>query len=143
MAKRPVSVIEFAGYRRRASELLTAGQRDAVIDLVAYEPTCGDIIPGSGGLRKVRIGRDGIGKRGGTRVVYYFYNQDFPILLLALYAKNEKSDLTTAERREFAASMREIVRQVYVRRTVMLRERRQRRSCIVSLQRKPKRAKRG
>ena len=111
MVKSPVSVIEFAGYRRRASELLTAGQRDAVIDLVAYEPTCGDIIPGSGGLRKVRIGRDGIGKRGGTRVVYYFYNQDFPILLLALYAKNEKSDLTIAEKREFAASMREIVRQ--------------------------------
>ena len=110
MARRPVSVIEFAGYRRRASELLTAGQRDAVIDLVAYDPTCGDIIPGSGGLRKVRIGRDGIGKRGGTRVVYYFYNEDFPILLLALYAKNEKSDLTIAEKREFAASMREIVR---------------------------------
>jgi hypothetical protein len=79
--------------------------------LVAYEPTCGDIIPGSGGLRKVRIGRDGIGKRGRTRVVYYSYNEDFPILLLALYAKNEKSDLTTAEKREFAASMREIVRQ--------------------------------
>ena len=110
MARRPVSVIEFAGYRRRASELLTAGQRDAVIDLVAYEPTCGDIIPGSEGLRKVRIGRDGIGKRRGTRVVYYFYNEDFPILLLALYAKNEKSDLTIAEKREFAASMREIVR---------------------------------
>ncbi len=111
MAKRPVSVIEFAGYRRRAGDLLTAGQRDAVIDMVAYEPTCGDVIPGSGGLRKVRIGRDGIGKRGGTRVVYYFYNEDFPILLLALYAKNEKGDLTAAEKREFAASMREIVRQ--------------------------------
>jgi hypothetical protein len=111
MAKRPVSVIEFAGYRRRASELLSAAQRDAVIDLVAYEPTCGDIIPGSGGLRKVRIGRDGIGKRGGTRVIYYFYNKDFPILLLALYAKNEKGDLTVAEKREFAASMKEIVRQ--------------------------------
>jgi RelE toxin of RelE / RelB toxin-antitoxin system len=111
MARRPVSVIEFVGYRRRVSELLTAGQRDAVIDLVAYEPTCGDIIPGSGGLRKVRIGRDGIGKRGGTRVVYYFYNENFSILLLALYAKNEKSDLTIAEKREFAASMREIVRQ--------------------------------
>lgn len=110
MARRPVSVIEFAGYRRRASELLTAGQRDAVIDLIAYEPTCGDVIPGSGGLRKVRVGRDGIGKRGGTRVVYYFYNENFPILLLALFAKNEKSDLTSAEKREFAASMREIVR---------------------------------
>jgi hypothetical protein len=51
MATRPVSVIEFAGYRRRASELLTAGERDAVIDLIAYEPECGDIVPGSGGLR--------------------------------------------------------------------------------------------
>lgn len=111
MATRPVSVIEFAGYRRRASELLTTGQRDAVIDLIAYEPTRGDIIPGSGGLRKVRVGRHGIGKRGGTRVVYYFYNEDFPILLLALYAKNEKSDLTVAEKREFAASIKEIVTQ--------------------------------
>jgi hypothetical protein len=111
MVGRPVSVIEFAGYRRRASELLTAGQRDAVIDLIAYEPTCGDLIPGSGGLRKVRVGRDGMGKRGGTRVIYYFYNEDFPILLLALYAKNEKGDLTVAEKREFAASIKETVRQ--------------------------------
>jgi hypothetical protein len=111
MARRPVSVIEFAGYRRRANELLTAGERDAVIDLIAYEPTRGDIIPGSGGLRKIRVGREGIGKRGGTRVVYYYYNEDFPILLLALYAKNEKSDLTVAEKREFAACIKEIVKQ--------------------------------
>src|ERR1700704_5329151 len=102
MTARPVSVIEFAAYRRRADALLTAKQRDAIVDLIAYEPTCGDIIPGSGGLRKVRVGRDGIGKRGGARVVYYFYNEDFPILLLALYAKNEKGDLTAAEKREFA-----------------------------------------
>jgi hypothetical protein len=111
MATRPVSVIEFAGYRRRASELLTAGERDAVIDLIAYEPECGDIIPGSGGLRKVRIGRDGMGKRGGARVVYYFYNESFPILLLALYAKNKKCDLTAAEKREFAASIKAKVTQ--------------------------------
>jgi hypothetical protein len=52
-----------------------------------------------------------MGKRGGTRVVYYFYNEDFPILLLALYAKNEKGDLTVAEKREFAASIKEIVTQ--------------------------------
>jgi hypothetical protein len=106
MATPPVSVIEFAGYRRRAGELLTAGERDAVIDLIAYEPACGDIIPGSGGLRKVRIGRDGMGKRGGARVVYYFHNESFPILLLALYAKNEKGDLTAAEKRELAASIK-------------------------------------
>jgi hypothetical protein len=67
MTGRPVSVIEVDGYRRRASQLLTAGQRDAVIDLIAYEPACGEVIQGSGGLRKVRIGRDGVGKRGGAR----------------------------------------------------------------------------
>jgi hypothetical protein len=111
MTAPPVSVIEFAGYRRRANGLLTAEQRDAVIDLIAYEPECGDIIPGSGGLRKVRVGRDGIGKRGGARVVYYFCNESFPILLLALYAKNEKDDLTAAEKRELAASIKEKVSQ--------------------------------
>jgi hypothetical protein len=52
-----------------------------------------------------------MGKRGGTRVVYYFYSERFPILLLALYAKNEKGDLTVAERREFAAAVKEIVKQ--------------------------------
>src|SRR4051812_21083891 len=106
MTARPVSVIEFAAYRRRADELLTANQRDAIVNLIAYEPTCGDIIPGSGGLRKVRIGRDGIGKRGGARVIYYFYNERFPILLVALYAKNEKDDLTGAKKRELAASIK-------------------------------------
>src|SRR3954453_21242731 len=109
MAVRPVALIEVDGYRRRASELLTAGERDAVIDLIAYEPECGDIIPGSGGLRKVRIGRDGMGKRGGARVVYYFYNESFPILLLALYAKNEKGDLTAAEKRELAMFAKEMM----------------------------------
>lgn len=111
MPRRPVSVIELAGYRRRADELLTTDEQDAVIDLVAYEPTCGDLIPGTGGLRKVRAGHGGSGKRGGARVVYYFYDTDFPILLLALYAKNEKGDLSAAEKREFATFAKDTVRQ--------------------------------
>ena len=106
MTARPVSVIEFAAYRRPADELLTAEQRDAIVNLIAYEPACGDIIPGSGGLRKVRIGREGTGKRGGARVIYYFYNERFPILLVALHAKNEKDDLTAAKKRELAASIK-------------------------------------
>lgn len=84
-------MIELTGYRRRADELLTHEQQEAVIDLVAYEPTCGDLIPGTGGLRKVRIGRGSSGKRGGARVIYYFHDAGVPIFLLALYAKNEKA----------------------------------------------------
>lgn len=53
---------------------------------------------GIGRIEEGPYRRDGIGKRGGTRVIYYFYNEDFPILLLALYAKNEKGNLTAGEK---------------------------------------------
>jgi len=108
MPRRPVSVIELVGYRQRADQLLTADEQDAVIDLIAYQPTCGDLIPGTGGLRKVRVGRGGSGKRGGVRVIYYFYNADFPLVLMALYAKNEKADLTPRDRKALAADLKEI-----------------------------------
>jgi hypothetical protein len=109
MRRRPVSVIELAGYQRRADELLTADEQDAVIDLIAYDPSCGDLIPGTGGLRKVRVGRGGSGKRGGARVIYYFYNGNFPAVLMALYAKNEKADLSARDKKELASDLKEIM----------------------------------
>lgn len=108
MRRSPVSVIELPGYRRRANELLSSVEQDAIVDLIAYEPTCGELIPGTGGLRKVRVGRGGSGKRGGARVIYYFHNADYPIFLAALYAKNEKGDLSGQEKRKFAALVQEI-----------------------------------
>jgi hypothetical protein len=109
MRHRPVSVMELAGYQRRAGELLTEAEQDAVVDLIAFDPTCGDLIAGTGGLRKVRVGRGGSGKRGGARVIYYFYNAEFPAVLMALYAKNEKADLTARDRSELARSLKEIM----------------------------------
>jgi len=111
MRRRPVSVTEFAAYRRRADELLTADEQDAVIDLIAYEPTCGDLIVNTGGLRKLRVAIGGGGKRGAARVIYYFYNENFPVLLLALYAKNEKADMTAIEKRKLTGLVTEIVEQ--------------------------------
>src|SRR5271170_8024195 len=111
MRRRPVSVIELPGYRRRADELLSADEQDAIVDLIAYEPTCGDLIPGTGGLRKVRVGRGGSGMRGGARVIYYFYNAEMPVFVMALYAKNEKVNLSQREKREFAAYAKEAVTQ--------------------------------
>lgn len=104
--RRPVSVIEFASYRQRADALLTVDEQQAVVDLIAYEPTCGDLIVGTGGLRKVRVGHGGGGKRGGARVIYYFYNTDFPVLLMALYAKNEKADLSAIEKKYLADAVK-------------------------------------
>lgn len=111
MRRPPVSVVELPGYRRRADELLSSDEQDAIVDLIAYEPTCGDLIPGTGGLRKVRVGRGSSGKRGGARVIYYFYSADFPLLLVALYAKNEKGDLSGQEKKQFAALVQEITNQ--------------------------------
>jgi mRNA-degrading endonuclease RelE of RelBE toxin-antitoxin system len=111
MPRRPVSVTELAGYTRRAGELLSTAEQEAVVDLVAYDPTRGDLIAGTGGLRKLRIAVGGSGKRGGARVIYYFYSEDFLVLLVALYAKNEKSDLTAREKKSFARLVQEIVSQ--------------------------------
>jgi hypothetical protein len=108
MRRRPVSVLELAPYRRRADELLDPDEQDAVVDLIAHDPTCGDLIPGMGGLRKVRVGRGGSGKRGGARVIYYFYNEDYPVVLMALYAKNEKADLTARDRKALADTLKEV-----------------------------------
>ena len=64
---------------------------------LAVHPTAGSIIRESGGLRKVRWAAQGRGKRGGLRVIYFWWIADDKILLLDVYAKNEKEDLAPAE----------------------------------------------
>ena len=54
-------------------------------------------MPGTGGYRKIRFARQGMGKRGGTRVVYLYGGKDIPIFLMTVYAKNEKGNLSKAE----------------------------------------------
>jgi len=64
-------------------------------------PEAGEVIPEAGGVRKVRWGTKGRGKRGGYRVIYYFHNPAFPLFLLTVYSKNQKANLTNDERAEF------------------------------------------
>lgn len=95
-------VIETPAYLADAEKLFTEKERFAIVDMLANDPECGDLIKGTGGVRKVRVGRGGSGKRGGGRVVYIYYNTEHPIFILAAFAKNEKSNLTQAERNELA-----------------------------------------
>lgn len=60
---------------------------------LALHPEKGDVIPGSGGLRKVRWADKGRGKRGGVRVIYYYKNREGQIWLLTIYAKNEDENI--------------------------------------------------
>jgi hypothetical protein len=93
-----ISVVEAPTYLADAERHLTEAQRSAVIDRLARDPLQGALIKGAGGLRKMRIGLEGRGKRGGGRVVYWFHSPGFPVVLLAMFAKNEASDLTAKER---------------------------------------------
>lgn len=93
-----ISVVETLAYLADAQKVLSEPERNAVIDMLASNPLAGVLIKGACGLRKVRIGMEGRGKRGGGRVIYWFHSEGFPVVLLAMFAKNEVSDLTSKER---------------------------------------------
>ncbi len=99
------TVIETPRYLADADRLFTADEREAIIDLVANDPRCGVVVPGGGSVRKVRVGVGGRGKRGGARVLYIFGGSDLPVFLLAAFAKNEKDDLSPAERAKLAKAV--------------------------------------
>nr|WP_301549691.1 type II toxin-antitoxin system RelE/ParE family toxin [Methylorubrum thiocyanatum] len=61
-------------------------------------PAAGDVIPGTGGLRKVRIAGKGRGKSGGYRIISYYAAADVPVFLLALVSKGQRADISQAER---------------------------------------------
>lgn len=92
------TVVETPPYLADSERIFTGEERMAIVDQVALDPRCGVVVPGSGGIRKLRFGFGGRGKRGGARVIYLFGGEDVPVFLLAAFAKNEKSDLTAAER---------------------------------------------
>jgi mRNA-degrading endonuclease RelE of RelBE toxin-antitoxin system len=99
------TVVETPSFLADADRLFTVEERDALVDMIAADPLCGVLIPGTGGIRKVRFGFAGRGKRGGARVIYLFAGERLPVFLLAAFAKNEQSDLSGAERAALAKAV--------------------------------------
>jgi hypothetical protein len=88
---------ELAPFTRRVLELLDDDDLAQVQGLLLARPDAGKVIPKSGGLRKLRVAAKGHGKRGGARMIYYWVVARDRILLLDIYAKNEKEDLSATE----------------------------------------------
>ena len=97
----PVSVVETPEFLAATRKLMNDDERALLVDYLAYNPTAGDLIPGTGGVRKLRWALDGRGKRGGARVVYFYHNAGMPLFALTAYAKNERADLSQQDRNDF------------------------------------------
>ena len=98
-----MTVVETPFFLRKAADLLTEEEREELIEFVGVNPELGNVVPESGGVRKMRWAAKGKGKSGGVRVIYYFHSEALPVFLLTVYAKSQKANLTKAERNELKA----------------------------------------
>ena len=92
-----VTIAETPTFSHRASSILTEEVIDELKDHLARNPEAGAIVRDSGGVRKLRWAASGRGKRGGARVIYYYHSLAVPLLLIAVFAKDQKSDLDAKE----------------------------------------------
>ena len=101
-------VIRSSHYQRAAVRLLRSSVQQELEESIAARPERHPLIPGTGGFRKARWRRPGGGKSGGVRVIYYFMVRPDLVFLADLYAKNEKENLTHAERNQLKKIASEI-----------------------------------
>jgi hypothetical protein len=97
------TVVETPSYLSRAEKIFSASERAEIVTMLASDPECGEIVQGTGGVRKVRVAVGGRGKSGGARVIYYFHgSESLPILVFAVFTKNEKANLSDSEKNNLA-----------------------------------------
>jgi hypothetical protein len=105
------TVIETESYQRDAKDAgMSADEMASAVELVATNPEAGDVMQGTGGVRKARIAGRGKGKSGGYRIVWYFGGGDIPVFLLTVFGKGEKANLTQGEKnalRSMTGTLRE------------------------------------
>jgi mRNA-degrading endonuclease RelE of RelBE toxin-antitoxin system len=101
--------IETTIFTRRLLDLMTDEGYRRLQTVLFNRPDLGRVISGTGGLRKLRWGISGRGKRGGVRVIYYHAHAREQLLLLLVYPKNERDDLSSSQKR----TLRSIVEREY------------------------------
>lgn len=97
----PITVAEMPEFLSATRKLMSDEERALLVDYLAWNPTAGDLIPGTGGVRKLRWGLEGRGKRGGARVIYFHHDAEMPLFALTAFAKNERADLSQDDRNGF------------------------------------------
>ena len=96
------TVAETPTFTRQANKLFDENERQKLIELLARNPRAGVVIPGTQGVRKLRLAASRRGQRGGARVIYHYMDERLPVYALLAYAKAGKTDLSPVERRTVA-----------------------------------------
>lgn len=99
------SIVESAEFVRQAESIFTHRELFSLQLALVRNPTLGVVIPGTRGLRKVRWGAGGSGKRGGARVIYFWRSVEGEIHLLAAYEKRSRADVSIVELARLRASL--------------------------------------
>jgi mRNA-degrading endonuclease RelE of RelBE toxin-antitoxin system len=99
VSQRLITVAETPLFVRQATDVWDDAEREAFVNFIAGNPEAGDVIPETGGVRKIRWGGSGKGRRGGVRVIYFYHNAHRPLYLLMVYAKARREDLAPDEKR--------------------------------------------
>lgn len=105
----PVTILETETFSAQVKKILNEDQKANLIFTLAAGPTLGDIIKGSGGVRKFRYQITGSGKRGGSRVIYYYKDNDMPLYLVTIYKKSDQSDLSKDDLKLFRKLVNDLV----------------------------------
>jgi mRNA-degrading endonuclease RelE of RelBE toxin-antitoxin system len=100
-------IVESSIFTRQVQKLLSDDEYRELQTALVHRPDAGSVIVGSGGLRKLRWTAKGKGKRGGSRVIYYWARTAGQLLLLLIYSKNERDDLTTEQLKTLAKIVKE------------------------------------
>lgn len=102
-----LTVVETLLFQRQWPMYWTEEERGTFAAYLAEHPNAGDVVPESGGIRKVRWGRAGTGKSGGVRVIYFTRTEQGELVLLTLYAKSKTDNLTGQKLKEIRRAIEE------------------------------------
>ena len=100
--------IETSFFTKYVYEYLSEDEYSGLQSYLLQYPEAGKVVPGSGGVRKVRWGMAGKGKSGGVRVIYYFKRPDDEIWLLTIYSKNEVENIPAHVLRQIAKEIENV-----------------------------------
>jgi len=102
--------IETSVFTKQVKDILDDNSYHKLQVEIMLNPRAGNVIRGTGGLRKLRWFAPGSGKQGGTRIIYYYQDKEATVYMLLAYRKNRKEALTAQEKQQLAQLVKEVLK---------------------------------